>query len=577
MEGNLSRKIKTRDAAVKNIKKFFRDTVQDIYENYYVSKHSKLLAAERTLRIKYEKVVELSKEILDIIDENNFELEYEKSTSFDMFYHEKHIELAKFIKEKELDGSLGNGLDAYNPNTFKWSRCSDGSKDSRASDLAVNNSEYDTVNELTSNELTSDLLELFDGDSLDNDYDTKDDFDRYYDKTLSNQNVRETKLESYFAKTDNDSGHFSSDEYNTSNEVETDYIEDTGRGRNDYTYSANKEFPRELPRELPCNEVKESESYNVQMEGAGNYTFSTIDFPVAKEEEYKAYDTNFDRIKNNYSANNEFPVEKVTTNEPFSYGIETGKSYAFSTDIEYPRNDVKENKSYSTSFKEDNKFYTSLSGLESKINRPTYESYNNYDAGNSKTYMDTLIDDDYNEKRYESSIYEKNATPSSTTYSQTDYTYTDKTESIYVSDRSLYPKNSEASFLSKEPDYSYYSKYDDNEKEFDRLFKSLDLNDNTPAPQHKKKKTSLILPNQNVKKFDGDPKQWASFLEDFEIEINRNEDLSNMEKMDYLVNALSGEPERFLTSLSLCRENYVMAFRLLKERYDINEVQKKYK
>ena len=51
--------------------------------------------------IRYETVTQLSKEILDLTDEENFEIEYEKNSDFDMYYHERHIELAKFIKDKE--------------------------------------------------------------------------------------------------------------------------------------------------------------------------------------------------------------------------------------------------------------------------------------------------------------------------------------------------------------------------------------------------------------------------------------------------------------------------------------------
>ena len=46
-------------------------------------------------------MTQLSKEILDLTEEENFEIEYEKNSDFDMYYHERHIELAKFIKDRE--------------------------------------------------------------------------------------------------------------------------------------------------------------------------------------------------------------------------------------------------------------------------------------------------------------------------------------------------------------------------------------------------------------------------------------------------------------------------------------------
>ena len=77
----------------------------------------------------------------------------------------------------------------------------------------------------------------------------------------------------------------------------------------------------------------------------------------------------------------------------------------------------------------------------------------------------------------------------------------------------------------------------------------------------------LLLPNANVHTFNGDRSQWKGFIEAFECEIDSNEDLSNVEKMEYLESNLSGEARKFISNFNLCKENYGMALHILKDRY----------
>lgn len=80
-------------------------------------------------------------------------------------------------------------------------------------------------------------------------------------------------------------------------------------------------------------------------------------------------------------------------------------------------------------------------------------------------------------------------------------------------------------------------------------------------------KDRIKLPKLELKKFNGDPLQWKSFVDSFDCAIQNNESLSSVEKMTYLTNLLSGSAEQTISGLSLCNENYEIALKLLHERY----------
>ena len=73
-----------------------------------------------------------------------------------------------------------------------------------------------------------------------------------------------------------------------------------------------------------------------------------------------------------------------------------------------------------------------------------------------------------------------------------------------------------------------------------------------------------------LKKFNGDPTNWRKFIECFEATIDKNTQISNIEKMNYLTTQtahLEGEAEAVLKGLKLCNDNYETAKDLLKERF----------
>ena len=72
----------------------------------------------------------------------------------------------------------------------------------------------------------------------------------------------------------------------------------------------------------------------------------------------------------------------------------------------------------------------------------------------------------------------------------------------------------------------------------------------------------INLPKINIKSFGGDP-----FWNSFSAAIDKNLELSDVEKMDYLNGMLTGEAVCALSGLPLTKENYRKAAELLKERF----------
>ena len=77
----------------------------------------------------------------------------------------------------------------------------------------------------------------------------------------------------------------------------------------------------------------------------------------------------------------------------------------------------------------------------------------------------------------------------------------------------------------------------------------------------------IKLPKIELKKFNEDPLNWRTFLDSFECAVDKNEYQSSVEKMNYLINLVSGPAEKTISGLSLCNRNYEIALNALKERY----------
>ena len=77
----------------------------------------------------------------------------------------------------------------------------------------------------------------------------------------------------------------------------------------------------------------------------------------------------------------------------------------------------------------------------------------------------------------------------------------------------------------------------------------------------------INLPKINIKSLEGDPLEWLTFWDNFSAAIDKNLELSDIEKMNYLNGMLKGEAARAISGLPLTGENYRKATELLKERF----------
>ena len=77
----------------------------------------------------------------------------------------------------------------------------------------------------------------------------------------------------------------------------------------------------------------------------------------------------------------------------------------------------------------------------------------------------------------------------------------------------------------------------------------------------------INLPKINIKSFGGDRLEWLTFWDSFSAAIDKNLELSNVEKRNYLNGMLKGEAARAISGLPLTEENYKKAIELLKERF----------
>ncbi|CAK9813847.1 hypothetical protein ANTPLA_LOCUS8190 [Anthophora plagiata] len=79
---------------------------------------------------------------------------------------------------------------------------------------------------------------------------------------------------------------------------------------------------------------------------------------------------------------------------------------------------------------------------------------------------------------------------------------------------------------------------------------------------------TIRLPEMRLPTFDGSIENWASFFDIFSSMIDRNEDLTPVQKLQYLRSTLTGKAAACIQSLSTTDANYTDALELLKEKFD---------
>nr|XP_012234664.1 PREDICTED: uncharacterized protein LOC105679309 [Linepithema humile] len=86
---------------------------------------------------------------------------------------------------------------------------------------------------------------------------------------------------------------------------------------------------------------------------------------------------------------------------------------------------------------------------------------------------------------------------------------------------------------------------------------------NYEAPKNKPKLPEIKLPE-----FNGDYTKWLFFKNSFETTIHEEEELTPIQKHQYLVGVLRGEALKVIQGYQISNENYAEAWKLLKDTYD---------
>lgn len=81
-------------------------------------------------------------------------------------------------------------------------------------------------------------------------------------------------------------------------------------------------------------------------------------------------------------------------------------------------------------------------------------------------------------------------------------------------------------------------------------------------------KTNIKLPTINSPTFDGKYEAWLSFYDNFKSIVHDNENLTPVQKLQYLRSSLTNEAAQVIQLLETSSQNYEVAWALLVERYD---------
>ena len=89
-----------------------------------------------------------------------------------------------------------------------------------------------------------------------------------------------------------------------------------------------------------------------------------------------------------------------------------------------------------------------------------------------------------------------------------------------------------------------------------------------PQPSQSVQSKQVQLPKLELPTFSGKYVEWSSFYDLFTASLDKNNCLSDAQKLNYLKAALKDEPARIIASLSITDANYAIAKQQLIKRYD---------
>lgn len=102
----------------------------------------------------------------------------------------------------------------------------------------------------------------------------------------------------------------------------------------------------------------------------------------------------------------------------------------------------------------------------------------------------------------------------------------------------------------------------------DRLMEKLRVKDpvvSAPRTATTHSQSRVKLPKLNLRSFGGDLTQWTSFWESFQAAIHNNDDLSDIEKFNYLNSLIERTAKEAISGFALTAGNYHEAIRTLQQ------------
>ena len=82
------------------------------------------------------------------------------------------------------------------------------------------------------------------------------------------------------------------------------------------------------------------------------------------------------------------------------------------------------------------------------------------------------------------------------------------------------------------------------------------------------KKKPGRLPEVKLATFKGNFGEWKTFCSSFRTNIDVRDDIERSTKSIYLAQSLEGEPKEMISGLAITDDNYNIAIRILRDRYD---------
>ena len=115
------------------------------------------------------------------------------------------------------------------------------------------------------------------------------------------------------------------------------------------------------------------------------------------------------------------------------------------------------------------------------------------------------------------------------------------------------------------------SEYMDSHVFFDELLMNLVAKENQQtiqSPKTTEPQSQLQLPRVTLPKFSGNYEEWSSFRDLFTALIDKNSNLTDVLRLQYLKTSLQGEAEQLLRNVETTEANYKLAWQRLTERFE---------